>query len=104
MIDLIKQQPSLLTKIDALIQGEWQGGLNLFSLETLTFSTLFVIRSSSPDGVVTLRRGYWDRWKEIATPFQFHFFRRSPQMKFMEHFLVVLTIAVALTVFGVDLI
>ena len=49
MIDLIKQQPSLLTKIDALIQGEWQGGLKLFSLETLTFSTLFVIRSSSGD-------------------------------------------------------
>ena len=97
-IDLLKEHPQLILKIETFVQREWQGPLDLFSLHTFSLSTLFTLTSSSPSSVLLLKRGYWHRFKHVSTPLQFSFFRRSPLLKYIQYSLVIATIAVMLTV------
>lgn len=98
----MKHHPQLLLQIETFIQREWQGPLYLLSPDTLSLSTLFSLIASdlSFNSIIPCKWGYWRRLNEVATPLQFHFFRHSPLLKYLEQFVAFTLIACMLTVVG----
>ena len=92
--NLIKKHPELLLKIETIIERDWQGYLDILTHETFELSALYHATREQNVSQIGMGSKFFSRHKHLANPVQFRIFRRSPLLKYIEHVLATIAIAV----------
>ena len=96
---LIKSHPTLLLKIETVVENKWTCSAKLFSRDSLEPSSLFFLYSQ--ESQVLSKRELLTRHKHLIMPFQFEVFRRSPFLKYLLSIAFTLGIGVLVEVVSV---
>lgn len=103
VFELIKSQHQLLPKIQTLVEGEWNIGHSIFSLDTFEVSSTYFLTVNQPESPSLFAKQLLASSKNLTHPLQFHFFRRSPEIKYQLNMLSVFMIAILSQIIVVDM-